>query len=133
MPSRLAETDFSRHMVDLGPALGMGFIAFRFVLAIWLARSVLKATRRAPDALPMMLFSYAGYVILLGQITGNGTINVYGWLFVGLTIAASREALLSAGKVAPAPLSAGMRSTGPMGRSRRPRGRLSTVNFSQPP
>jgi len=30
---------------------------------------------------------------LLSQITGNGSINVYGWLFMGLCIAASREAL----------------------------------------
>jgi hypothetical protein len=133
MPSRLAETDFSRHMVDLGPLLGMGFIAFRFALAIWLAQSVLKATRRAPDALPMMLFSYAGYVVLLGQITGNGTINVYGWLFVGLTIAASREALLSAGKVATAPWPSGLRTMGSTSRSRQPRARRPAMDLPQPP
>ncbi len=93
MPSKLAESDFSRHMVDLGPLFGLGFIAFRFALVAWLARLVLQATRQAPDPLPMLLFSFAGYVLLLGQITGNGTINVYGWLFVGLCIAACREAL----------------------------------------
>jgi len=40
-----------------------------------------------------MLLSYAVYVVLLGQVTGNGSINVYGWLFTGLCIAAAREAL----------------------------------------
>ncbi len=40
----------------------------------------------------MMLFAYAGYVTLLSQITGNGSINVYGWLFTGLCLAACRVA-----------------------------------------
>ncbi len=94
-PWDLAETDFSRHMVDLGPTLGMLFIVYRVALVVWLTRMVLLATRRVSDPLPMMLFSYAMYVVVLGQITGNGSINVYGWLFMGLCIAASREALAS--------------------------------------
>lgn len=95
LPGKLVETDFARHMVDLGPALGVCFIVYRVALAVWLGRTVLAATRRVADPLPMMLFSYAFYVLLLGQITGNGSINVYGWLFTGLCIAATREALLT--------------------------------------
>lgn len=95
MPGTLAETDFARHMVDLGPAFGLGYIVFRLALAIWLGRLVLRATRRVPDPLPMLLFGYAGYVLLLGQISGHGSINVYGWLFTGLCIAATRAALAS--------------------------------------
>lgn len=87
----LAETDFARHMVDLGPAFGLCYIAFRIALVVWLARMVMFATRRAPDPLPMMLFAYAGFVLLLGQITGHGSVNVYAWLFTGLCIAAARE------------------------------------------
>lgn len=94
-PGKLVETDFARHMVDLGPAFGLCYIAFRFGLAIWLLRLVLQATRRVSDPLPMLLFAFASYVLLLGQLTGHGTINVYGWLFTGLCIAASREALAS--------------------------------------
>lgn len=94
-PWDLAETDFARHMVDLGPLLGILFVVYRVALVVWLARLVLAATRRVSDPLPMMLFAYAFYVVLLGQITGNGSINVYGWLFMGLCIAAAREALQS--------------------------------------
>ena len=94
-PGKLVETDFARHMVDLGPAFGLCYIAFRFGLTIWLLRLVLQATRRVSDPLPMLLFAFASYVLLLGQLTGHGTINVYGWLFTGLCIAASREALAS--------------------------------------
>lgn len=93
MPGLLAETDFTRHMVDLGPLLGIGYIVFRAVLLWWLLRLVLRATRSVSDPLPMMLFAYAGYTVLLGQISGHGSINVYGWLFFGFCIAASRAAL----------------------------------------
>jgi hypothetical protein len=91
-PGVYAETDYSRHMVDLGVACGVAYILLRFAFAGWMLRRVLGATRRSGDPLPMMLFAYAGYVILLGQITGNGSINVYGWLFAGLCLAACRVA-----------------------------------------
>jgi len=117
MPGSLSETDYARHMVDLGPALGICFIAYRVALAIWLTRLVLAATRRVSDPLPMMLLSYAVYVVLLGQITGNGSINVYGWLFTGLCIAAAREALHRSQPVVRASLPA----QGARARSRMPR------------
>lgn len=92
LPGQLAETDFARHMVDLGPVMGIGFIAFRAGLVAWLALCVWRASRRSPDPWAMLLFSYAGYLLLLGQVTGQGTINGYGWLFAGLCIAACRHA-----------------------------------------
>lgn len=120
MPGLLAETDYARHMVDLGPAFGVCYIVFRIALVIWLSRMVLLATRRAADPLPMMLFAYASYVVLLGQLTGHGSINVYGWLFTGLCIAATREALQSH-----RPLSGAM-AAAPHGRRRSMRAPRST-------
>ena len=93
LPGSLAETDFARHMVDLGFVFGLAYMAFRLSLVVSMTRQVLRATRLVADPLPMMLLSYAGYVVLQGQLTGNGSINIYGWLFAGLCIAASREAL----------------------------------------
>jgi len=95
-PGVYAETDYARHMVDLGPACGIAYIVFRVVFVVWLLRRALRATRRSGDPLPMMLFAYAGYTVLVGQISGHGSINVYGWLFAGLCMAASRNALESA-------------------------------------
>lgn len=92
MPGLLAENDYARHMVDIGPAFGIAYIVFRVVLVCWLLRQVVAITRRVADPLPMMLFGYASYVLLLGQLTGQGSINVYGWLFTGLCLAAVREA-----------------------------------------
>lgn len=92
----LAETDFSRHMVDLGPLFGIGYIVFRLVLAAWLTWLALRATRRHGDPLPLLLWSYTVYVVVMGQITGQGTINFFGWLFAGLLIAACRTPRRSA-------------------------------------
>jgi hypothetical protein len=103
-PGLLAETDFARHMVDLGPALGLAFIALRIALVVWLARQVWRATRRAPDPMPMMLFAYVSYVVLLGTITGQGAINVYAWLFTGLCIAACRPVPAGGSRQAPGPV-----------------------------
>ena len=88
----LAEADLSRQMVDLGPIFGMGYIVFRMAFVVWLGLEALKATRSSADPLPVMLYAYAGVTIFAGQITGNGTINAYAWLFTGLCIAAAREA-----------------------------------------
>lgn len=105
-PGEFVETDFARHMVDLGPLFAVGYIVFRVALAVWLARRVLHATRSVSDPLPMMLLGYAGYTLLLGQISGNGSINVYGWLFTGLCIAATEVALKSGRPRAAAPATA---------------------------
>ena len=109
-PGKLAETDFSRHMVDLGPLVGLLYIAFRLSLTGWLIALAMRATRRSPDPMPMLLLSYVAYVLVLGQITGQGAINAYGWLFAGLLIAACRAA------AAPAP--SPTRGTGPTARQR---------------
>ncbi len=90
MPGTLAEADFSRQVVDLGPLFGVGYIAFRVVLVAWLARRVLIATRLSASALPMLLFAYVGNQILAGQITGHGSINGFAWIATGLCLAACR-------------------------------------------
>ncbi len=94
-PGAMVEADLSRQIVDLGPVFGLCYIVVRFALIVWLGRRVYAATRRTADPLPVMLFAYVSYTILFGQITGNGSINAFGWLFTGLCIAGAREALAS--------------------------------------
>lgn len=96
-PALLAETDFSRHMVDLGPLVGLAFIVFRLSLAGWLTVLVLRVSRASRDPMPMLLLSYVGYTLVSGQITGQGAINVYGWLFAGVLLAACRAARAAPG------------------------------------
>lgn len=86
-----AETDWARHMVDLGPILGMVFLVFRIGLVIAVAKRVLLSR----NSLAALLFGYLVYELLLGQITGHGTVNGYVWLFTGFTLAAARSVNLS--------------------------------------
>jgi hypothetical protein len=85
-----AEDDWSRHIVDLGPILGVLFIVFRIMLVTWLARGAIVATRRSGHPLPLCLFGFIGIILLYGQISGHGSANGYGWLFAGFCIAANR-------------------------------------------
>ena len=103
MPGFLAETDFTRHMVDLGPVLGMLYIAFRLVLTAWLAAMVIRVTRLVSDPTPLVLLSFVAVVVSHGQVTGQGTINVYAWLFTGVLIAACNTARVAAPRPAAAP------------------------------
>ena len=84
------EDDWSRNIVDLGLILGLVFIAFRIAFVLWLARGAVMATRRSNNPLPMLLFGFIGIILLYGQITGQGTVNGYGWLFAGFSMAANR-------------------------------------------
>lgn len=87
-----AESGWSRHIVDLGPMFGTLFIAFRVVLTVWLGAVAVVATRLHGALLPLLLFAYTSPQLLLGQISGQGTIQVYVWLFFGFTLAAARFA-----------------------------------------
>jgi hypothetical protein len=81
-----AETDWARHIVDLGPVLGLAFMVFRIGLVIAVTRRVLVSR----SVLATLLLGYLGYELLTGQITGQGTINGYAWLFTGFTLAAAK-------------------------------------------
>lgn len=92
-PAPYAETDFARHMVDLGPVFGFAYIAFRLAVLAYVTRLAVMAARDRGDPMPLMLWSYVAYILLMGQITGQGTINFFGWLATGLLMAsaASRQ------------------------------------------
>jgi hypothetical protein len=122
-PGWLVEADLSRQMVDLGPIFGMGYIVFRMAFVVWLGITVVKATRRSADPLPLLLYAYAGVTLFAGQITGNGSINAYAWLFAGLCIAAARTDVRSARQLVLQPATRGTRPLGVRHASAASRGR----------
>lgn len=83
-----AEDDWSRNLVDLGSLVGFAFIGFRVLLVISLIIGAITAARRWNDPLPLLLMGFIGVVLLYGQITGQGTVNGYAWMFTGFAIAA---------------------------------------------
>ena len=90
VPLTIAETDWARHIVDLGPVLGLLFIGYRVTLVLWIGRLTLMHARRHADPLPFMLFAFLAQTLLLGQIAGHGTANGYCWIFLGLCLAAMK-------------------------------------------
>lgn len=87
-----AEQALDRHIIELGPMLGIVFIAFRVWLTAWSGLRAVRATQRGRDPLPLVLFGYVGIVLLYGLITADGTVNGYTWMFLGLCLAAAKNA-----------------------------------------
>lgn len=85
------ESDWSRHMVDLGSFLGLAFILYRIAFTWWLGAAAVKATRSSQRPLPLLVFGYAGIVLLQAQISGNGVVNGFCWLYVGVCMAACAQ------------------------------------------
>jgi hypothetical protein len=85
------ENDWQRHIVELGPYLGMVVIFLRVVLVVWLCGSACIAARRHDDALGLLLFGFIGSVVLYSSMTGQSTVNGYGWIFAGFCMAANRS------------------------------------------
>lgn len=115
MVGLLAEADFTRHMVDLGPIFGACYIVLRLALIAWLGKLVLNSAKLSSNPMPMMTFSFASLALFSGQITGLGTANIYCWLFVGLCIASAREASLHSPRRAPIATRFPLKTTRPAG------------------
>jgi hypothetical protein len=88
-----AESDWTRHIVDLGPAVGLLFILYRIGLTIEVFRRCVQATIRARDPVPILLFGYIGIGVFYGQLTGHGIVGGFLWIFLGVTLASCRIAM----------------------------------------
>lgn len=86
-----AEDDWSRHIVDLGPFLGLLYLFYRWLLLLYVGLKCWSATRKFHDPLPLCLFGFLCPVLFIGQITGQGTVNGYNWLFAGFCLVASKQ------------------------------------------
>lgn len=63
----LAEEEWGKILLELGPLLGAAFIVFRIVLTGWLARLAWRALRENHNLLPLLIFSATGLSIFQGQ------------------------------------------------------------------
>jgi hypothetical protein len=88
-----AESDWSRHIVDLGPIVGLLFIVYRLVFTASVFAQAVRATRLSSNPFPMLLFGYLGIGFFYGQITGHGTVGGFMWLYLGLCLASCRAAV----------------------------------------
>jgi hypothetical protein len=88
----LAEDEWSRILLEAG-IFGVVYIAARIFLTGWLAWSAAKAVRRSYNPLPLLLCAFLSSTLLVGQMTMQGTINGYAFLFIGFCLAANRLGL----------------------------------------
>ncbi len=86
---KLAEEDWSRHVIELGPLLAVAFIAYRVSFALWLGLRALKATAQSGELLAILLYAYVVVALTEGQLTGHGLVNGFGWIYVGVCMAAA--------------------------------------------
>lgn len=84
------EGGWAVHLIELGLLAGLAFIVFRIGLILWAGWNACKCTHYSGHPLPVLLFGYAGMILLNGQITGQGTINGYAWMFLGFCLSAIR-------------------------------------------
>ena len=90
----LPEDEWSRVIMEVGPAFGLLYIGYRtwFTLII-LGRCIRSA--RTDNLLPMIFLGFIGFYMLAGNITQSGTIHGYNWIFVGLIMAAVKKPILN--------------------------------------
>jgi hypothetical protein len=99
---RVAEEDWSRHVVELGPPLALLFIMYRASLGASLGIQSLRTALRTGNSLPVLLYAFVAVALIHGQITGHGLVNGFGWLFTGVCLAAVRSAVVHpAASIAP--------------------------------
>ncbi|MBF0502010.1 MAG: hypothetical protein HQM09_17860 [Candidatus Riflebacteria bacterium] len=89
----IAEGEWSRHIIDLGPFLGLAFIVLRVAFVWVMGREAVFATRSSNNPLPLYLFGFVAVVMFNGQLIGQGAGNGYGWIFSGLCMASSKIAM----------------------------------------
>lgn len=85
----IAEDEWSRIVIECGIA-GFLYVGYRIALTYTLARDAVSATRRSQNPLPLLLIGFECMTLLIGQMTLQGTINGFGWLFAGFCMAANR-------------------------------------------
>ena len=91
LPSSLSgESDWARNVLELGPVLGMLYIGLRIALVVSLTRGAVLATSRANNPTPLLLLGFGGILLLVDQITGQGSVQGFGWLYAGFCMAANR-------------------------------------------
>jgi hypothetical protein len=87
------EDDLSRNIVELGPLIGLSFIIFRVAIVIWLFNNAVKAFTYSNTLMPILLTTFTAVIFGNGFLTGHGSVNGYGWLFLGFSIAANNLAM----------------------------------------
>jgi hypothetical protein len=85
----LTEGEWSRLFLEMGPILGIAYVAWRLLLVVWIGLLCLRSVRRG-NILPILLFSSSFLAMISGQF-GQPTILGFAVFTTGLALAARNE------------------------------------------
>lgn len=121
----LAEEEWGKNILELGPVLGLAFIALRFTMVIYFASKALTVLRSDQNPLPLLILAACAMAVSQGQL-GPPTVLGFAVIGPGLLLAATRTdgsdgvpAASPAAEVAPA-----VRPRVPAASARRPPARV---------
>ena len=104
----LAEEEWGKVLLELGPVIGAGFILLRLILTGWLGWRAWRALRESRNTLPILIFSATAITVLQGQ-WAPPTVLGFAVLGAGLLLGSLNPvpvfaaAVGAPGAVAPAP------------------------------
>lgn len=87
----LAEEEWGKVLLELGPIIGVAFIGFRLVLTLWLGLQAWRALRTERNLLPLLIFSATALTMMQGQ-WAPPTVLGFAVVGAGLLLAACRPA-----------------------------------------
>ena len=85
----LAEGEWARVFLEIGPVLGLFYILLRIFICVYLYK-IAALSARSGNFLPMLLFCSCFLLIITGQF-GQATTLGFAVFIAGLTLAASRD------------------------------------------
>jgi hypothetical protein len=88
----LIESDWARHVAEMGPVFGIALIAFRVFVVVALSMLAIRYITKHAEPRPFMLLAASAPTILYGSMSGNTTMSGFGWFFAGLVLAAPNYA-----------------------------------------
>jgi hypothetical protein len=82
----LAEEEWPKVILELGPLFGLGYLAFRVLFTAQLFLRAL-ASARSGNSAPMILFGFCGILVFSSSYTLQNQMLSFTWLGVGLCLA----------------------------------------------
>lgn len=98
----LAEDEWTKIIMELGPLLGVAFIVFRIILTVWIGFVAVRALFAGGEVLPVLLFAATGAAVLIYQ-WAPPTLLGFAVIGSGLVLAAAKPVAVSTTELIPVP------------------------------
>jgi hypothetical protein len=83
------ESEWLRFIAEAGIVAGIVYLLFRFYLTYYMLKVSVTAVKYSGSPIPLLFSVAFAHIIFIGQMTFNGSTFVYGWFFLGISLAVS--------------------------------------------